>query len=69
MNVFIINTMKKIMIERAKQGIKQWELADKVGIDKVTLCAIERGRQKASDATLVKIATELGLDPEFFMEE
>lgn len=48
--------------ERVRKGIKQGELADKVGITPQYLCLIEKGEVEPRRDLMIKIAKELNSD-------
>lgn len=50
----------KLKIKRIEKGIKQYELAEKVGISRYYLSALERGKAKNPSITVIKaISKEL----------
>jgi len=51
----------RLLRERAKQGASISEFSKKLGVNRMTLAAIEHGRAKASSNMQVKIAEGLGL--------
>lgn len=54
-------SLAKRMIEyRAKERIKQQELADRCGVSKQTIYSIENGLQEPSKVTLAKIELVIG---------
>jgi len=52
-----------IKLRRKKLGLKQRELAGKIGLSRGSLANIEIGRQNLLVHQLYKIASELGLEP------
>ena len=55
--------MSKLKLIRMQRGMRQFDVALRVGISEQYLSRIECGRSKASDALLEKIATVLEVDP------
>lgn len=53
---------------RSKAGFSQEELADKAGIDRSYLGAIERGEHNLALINIVKIAKALGLPPHLLLK-
>lgn len=58
---FISNIGKSIKRYRELNNITQSELANKIGMDKQNLWAIEKGNSNPQILTLVKIAAGLGI--------
>ncbi|MFC0905290.1 helix-turn-helix transcriptional regulator [Clostridium sp. MT-14] len=61
-----------IKLSRIKKGIKQYELAEKIGISRYSLSALERGKVKHPSIKIMKkICKELDATPEelFFNDE
>lgn len=55
----------KIADLRKKKGLTQAELAEKSGVSRATICAIENGTNKGvSTTTLTKLADALGVKAE-----
>lgn len=52
----------ELKIKRIRKGIKQKDLAEKVGISQNLLSMYESGKRKPNHATLSKIADILGCD-------
>ncbi len=65
--VILDNIGGKIKCERLKKSLKQYELAEKVGISNTYLSDIEVGRTSPSLKTLDKIATALEVDIKIFL--
>lgn len=55
--------MYRIKVIRKKRGLKQVQLADRLGITNIYLCKIEAGRADPSQKLLRRIAGELGVTP------
>ena len=53
---------------RIRLKISQEELADRAGVHRTYLGAIERGERNVSLANIVKIANSLGVKPEKIMK-
>ena len=51
----------QIKLARIERGIKQWELAQRIGIRPDTLAMIENGRRPGSPEQLQKLREALGL--------
>jgi putative transcriptional regulator len=68
-----VNKMSlNVKLIRIKKGLKQYELAEKVGISRYSLSALENGKVKhPSIKTMKKICKELDATPEelFFDDE
>ena len=56
----VIEAGLNIKIKRLHAGLKQYELAAKLGIAPTQLCEIETGRKKPSKELLQKLQTILG---------
>ncbi len=54
--------LTKLKLARIQSGLRQWDLAQLVGISESRLSKIETGRSKPSDPLLSKIAEALGVD-------
>jgi len=52
---------ENILLLRKRQGLKQYELAEKVGITALTLVRIETGQSTPQSTTLKCIADALGV--------
>lgn len=62
----------KLKLKRIEKGIKQYELAEKVGISRYYLSYLERGKSKnPSNMLMLKLAQELDTSVEdlFFDKE
>lgn len=62
----------KLKLKRIEKGIKQYELAEKVGISRYYLSSLERGKSKnPSNMLMLKLAQELDTSVEelFFDKE
>jgi DNA-binding XRE family transcriptional regulator len=55
----VANTGLKIKIARLRRGIKQWELAKRIGVCQNTLSFIEVGRKRPTPEPLEKITDPL----------
>ncbi|MFV0468655.1 MAG: helix-turn-helix domain-containing protein [Dysgonomonas sp.] len=49
------------MLNAKKQKLTQSDLAEKVGVNKSTICSFETGQRTINSETLSKILTELNL--------
>ena len=58
---FILNVGKSIRRYRELNNMSQAELANRIGMDKQNLWAIEKGNTNPQILTLVKIASGLGI--------
>jgi len=56
----------RIKIARIKAGMKQKDLAEKVGLHRMSISAIESGRRGTSMAQLVEFAKVLGVPVSYF---
>ena len=63
--------MTKVLIERVKRGMKQYELANQVGITPQYLRLIEKGRVDPKLGLMLKLseALEINVIDLFFSEE
>jgi len=59
------NTIK---VERARKGLTQTELADRVGVTRLTIHSIETGKFKPSVMLALKIAACFGVPVETLFE-
>lgn len=50
----------ELVILRLKAGLKQWELAQLLGICQANLCAMERGRRHITDEMAKRIKQVIG---------
>ncbi|HEX7152252.1 MAG TPA: helix-turn-helix transcriptional regulator [Thermoanaerobaculia bacterium] len=48
---------------RTEKGITQQEVADRCGVNRTFIIAVEKGRQNASTMSLIKISAALGVLP------
>jgi transcriptional regulator with XRE-family HTH domain len=55
--------LSKLKLIRMQRGIRQFDLASRVGITEQHLSRVECGRSKPTGALLAKIAAALGVDP------
>lgn len=55
-----MNLGERIIKYRAKERISQQEFADRVGVTKQTIYAIEKGIQEPSKVTIAKIELVIG---------
>lgn len=62
--------LTKLKSARGAACLTQQELADKAGVAKMTVCAIERGYyDDVKISTLLKLCNALGIDISFFKDE
>lgn len=54
--------MNKVKLARLKKGVTQQELADKLGVHRVTVVGYEKGKPQVK--TLFKVAKALDIDVE-----
>lgn len=59
----MIPTGGVILLWRLERGLSQKELADRAGLARPTISAIEQGSREITLTTLKKIATALGISP------
>ena len=55
--------------ERDRQGLAQWQIADKVGISQVQLCHIENGNRRLDLPLALAICKVLRLDIRTFLDK
>ena len=60
MKLEVIEAELNIKIKRLRAGLKQYDLAAKLGIAPTQLCEIETGRKEPSKGRLQKLQTILG---------
>ncbi|MFE3839464.1 helix-turn-helix transcriptional regulator [Pseudogemmobacter sonorensis] len=58
----LVDGENPVRVFRDWRGLTQAALADKAGVNRVTVAEIETGRKQGSVATLKKIADALGVD-------
>ena len=56
--------LKRLKIERLKQGVKQWDLSQKTSIPNYRLSNLETGRAKPKPEELSILAAALGVTVE-----
>ena len=59
----------EIKIARIRKGIRQFELAHRIGVNESIMSRIETGRLEASEGLLKKIAEALEVNPDTLKEE
>ena len=60
---FMSNNLEKLMNEKRKKGkLQQQQIANKVGVTKVTLCQAQSGQKKLSREKLIRLATVLDVN-------
>ena len=53
------NNIRKLKLKRIEKGFKQCELAEKVGISRYSLSALERGKVKRPNLEVIKKISEI----------
>lgn len=62
-----MNSVASLVIEqRTRLGLKQHELAERVGVDQRTISHIERNRRKPSIELAIRLAREFGISLDEF---
>ena len=61
--------MNKLQLARQAQGMRQADLARRVGVARPTLALIETGRRRPSAAVAAKLAEVLDVDPTWLFSE
>ena len=60
---------EKVKHARTEQGLKQTELAEKIGVTKRTITAYESGEKKPRTITLLKLAEALQVSAKFLSDD
>lgn len=58
---------KRLKEERIRKNLSQTQLGDLVGVTKVAICGYETGKRVPSVDTLLKLANELGITPNYLL--
>ena len=54
---------------RKKQGLAQWEVAERLGVQQPLVAKIERGTRRLEVAEFVDVAQAIGVDPSRIIEK
>lgn len=71
MNGCIMNRMVKLArlkLVRERKALTQQQLAEKAGVNRVTITRLEHGNDQPFPTTVRKLADALGVEPEDLME-
>jgi transcriptional regulator with XRE-family HTH domain len=60
--------LARLKLVRQRKALTQRQLAEKAGVNRVTITRLEGGKDKPFPTTVRKLANALGVEPEDLME-